>query len=165
MGRPIQSRTQCYYCLKWVVVVVGIPSCGYGEEQAPGKPFLVRTMVHLSCRARAPLEAACQRACVSGACLPSCVACSPGWRIDSLPYSFQLAGDDVLFQLSIGSAVIFFLCSFPSPFLVLEMEPRALSIGYTFSTIEPPVLCICSVLCLLANAHFSPHFLIQLECM
>lgn len=87
-----------------------------------------------------------------------------GWRIDSFPYSFQAAGNDVLFQLSIGSAVFFFLYSFPSPLLVLEMEPRALSIGYTFSTIAPLVLCICSVLCLLANAHFSPQFT-QLECM
>lgn len=88
------------------------------------------------------------------------------WEIESFPYPFQSAGDDALFQLSIGSAVFFFfLYSFPPPFLVLGMEPKALSIGYTFSTIEPPALCICSVLCLLANAHFSPRFLTQLECM
>lgn len=78
---------------------------------------------------------------------------------DSFPYSFQSAGDEVVFQLSIGSAVFFF------SFLVLKMELKALSIGYTFSTIEPPVLCICSMLCLLASAHFSPCFLIQLECL
>lgn len=37
-----------------------------------------------------------------------------GWEIESFPYPFQSAGDDALFQLSIGSAVFFFPLFFSS---------------------------------------------------
>lgn len=83
------------------MAVIGNPSCGCGEEQAPGKPFLVRVSnpeheVHLSAKPMPPLRLP------AGELVPVEPASHPvqpaarGWRIDSFPYSFPSAGGEAL---------------------------------------------------------------------
>lgn len=104
-------------------MVIGNLSCGCGEEQAPGKSFLVRVS-NQSCE------------CIYHAKLMpllrlharELVSVEPAawvWEIESFPYPFQSAGDDALFQLSIGSAVFFFsFILFLLPFWCWEWNPR-----------------------------------------
>lgn len=92
--------------------MIGNLSCGCGEEQAPGKSFLVRVS-NQSCECIyhakfMPLLRLHARELVS------VEPAAWGWEIESFPYPFQSAGDDALFQLSIGSAVFFFPLFFSS---------------------------------------------------
>lgn len=147
-------------------MVVGDPSCGCGcgEGRAPGKSFLVRISspevwqcIHHA-KPMSLLRPQSLRACLGGAWLTSCAACSQTMEDRFLSISWGCSPLSTLCR----RYSIFSLYFLPPPLLVLEKEPTALR--HAFSTTAPPASAsfqYCASYQMLLS--LSPCFLTQLE--